>query len=277
MSGGPAGVRDVVIRRLRLEAKHLYQFARYPSPTKKRPLFIVGCQRSGTTLVTKIFERDLATRVYPEVSKLSSRDVPKYLRLNPFAEVEKEIAAVHADLVVLKPLVESQNTIDMLDYFGGNAIWMYRDYRSVASSIIVKWGLQHPASDLASIVEQKKNWRTEKVPESLRDLVLKFYDPNMDPYVAATLYWYVRNSFAISQQLDRDSRVIFCRYENLVNEPTAEMRRIYRSLDRKFPGESVVSDIETRSTRNPPSFDLPPELEARYEALLEWLDGHIQN
>lgn len=258
---------------MRLGTKRLVQFFRYSASASKDVLFIVGCQRSGTTMVTRIFERDPAARVYPEVSQLSSRDLPKHLRLNPLDEVKSEIDRCHAQLVVLKPLVESQNTAELLEYFNGSAVWMYRSYEAVIDSIIRMWGPDHSARDLASIAENRDDWRTEKIPQSARDLVLEFYEPDMDPHIAGALFWYARNSIAVSENLNTNPEVVFCRYEELLENPELEIGRIYGTMGRHFPGTSLVSDVEPRSRPQNDVERLPTELKNQCDALLETLDG----
>ena len=115
--------RQKAAMRLYGASKQLMQFARAPLPTSNRPqqlLFIIGCQRSGTTLMTRIFNRDFNTLVYPEHSSLSKQDKVDGLRLNPLPQVEKRIKATRFPLVVLKPLVETQNSCQLLDFFDGD-------------------------------------------------------------------------------------------------------------------------------------------------------------
>jgi hypothetical protein len=102
---------------LRRTGKGVYHLFKYDYSQPKMALFIVGCQRSGTTLMNWIFEGDLNAKVYPEVSKLSSEDPRKQLRLNPLPKVKAVLDKDRAPLIILKPLVESQNTLQLLDYF----------------------------------------------------------------------------------------------------------------------------------------------------------------
>jgi hypothetical protein len=104
-----------ISRRGLLQYKRIYQLLRSYTD-RKSILFIVGCQRSSTTLVSRIFEKDLDTKPCGEFSKLSSQDVAKGIRLNPLDVVQEEIRKDRAPFIVLKPLVESQNILQLLGY-----------------------------------------------------------------------------------------------------------------------------------------------------------------
>src|SRR5512138_3577372 len=74
--------------------------------TRKMPqsiLFIVGCQRSGTSMLLNVFDRDLNAKCFGEFSKLSSNDTHGEIRLNSLDLVKKEFSRVKAPLIVAKP------------------------------------------------------------------------------------------------------------------------------------------------------------------------------
>ena len=54
---------------------------------RKTVLFIIGCQRSGTSLMINIFKRDLNTAVYGEFSDLTVSGADR-IRLRPLDEVK---------------------------------------------------------------------------------------------------------------------------------------------------------------------------------------------
>ena len=60
--------------------KRIYQFFRYRSGMDQKVLFLVGCQRSGTSMVHRLLRLDYDTVTYDEISPLSTKD-PKGLRL----------------------------------------------------------------------------------------------------------------------------------------------------------------------------------------------------
>lgn len=241
---------------------------------KKAVLFIIGCQRSGTTLMTRIFERDLRTAVFGEFSKMSSLDTIDKIRLNPLHLVKAEIERDRGPLVVLKPLVETQNALKLLEYFpDAKALWMYRDYRDVASSNLAVFGKTNGISNLRAIVQNApRNWRSENVSDNTRNIVLKYFSEEMNPYDAAALFWLARNRLFFEQGLDRHGRVMMCKYEKLLAEPERMMRGIYRFTGTDYPSDDILVDVRPDSGKGK-SLKLSPAVDLLCRELLEKLDA----
>lgn len=265
---------DKVYNRLRRTGKGVYHLLKYDHHQPKTILFIVGCQRSGTTLMNRIFERDLRAKVYPEVSKLSSEDPPRQLRLNPLPKVKAVLDKDRAPLIILKPLVESQNTLQLLDYFeGSKALWLYRDYKAVALSHVRKWGNYNSINDLKAIVEARpNNWRYENVSAELRNIVLQYFVEDMDPYDASALYWFVRNSLFFELNLDKNPKVFICRYEDLVFNPIKVMKNVYKFLDHDFPGSQITKEVTSKAVQRGKHVVLSSGIDCLCRQLLEKLD-----
>lgn len=114
--------------------KRTYNSVKINRNNQKRILFIIGCQRSGTTLLTRILEKDFNTKVYGEFSELSSNDINK-IRLNPLSSVKEIIDKNKTPFIIIKPLVETQNSLKLFKYFkNAKAVWMYRHYKDVSLS-----------------------------------------------------------------------------------------------------------------------------------------------
>lgn len=261
-------------RSLRVKKK-IHQFFDYKNISdKKALLFIIGCQRSGTTLMTKIFERDFRTRVYGEFSKMSSLDTKHKIRLNPLPWVKAEIERDRVPLVVLKPLVETQNSLKLLEYFeDARALWMYRDYRDVASSNLANFGMGNGINNLRAIVQNApQNWRSENVLDDTRNIVLKYFSEEMNPYDAAALFWLARNRLFFELGLDRHPRVTMCKYEDLLANPEKIMKGIYRFAGTDYPSDDILVDVRPDSGKGK-SIKLSPAVELLCKELLEKLDA----
>ncbi len=252
--------------------KRIYQFF-IPYSKQKNILFIVGCQRSGTTLLIRIFENDLNTNVYNEFSKLSGKYSTSKLRLNPLHIVEKTIKKDRAPFTILKPLVESQNTLKLLNHFkNGKALWVYRHYKDVAASDLKQFGLKNGIRNLRIINNNTDNWRSENVSDEERQIILRYFSKDMNPYDAAVLFWFLRNNLFFRLGLDINQRVLLCKYQYLVKFPGRVIRDIYKKSEQNFPGDKIYKEIHTGSIKKGKNIPLSPEIEKLAQDLLNRLD-----
>lgn len=257
--------------------KFLYQKLFYFTRPEQQVLMIIGCQRSGTSLVNRVFARDFNTSVYRESSCLSSNDSThsgKYrLRLNSFQSLESDLAKDWAPTIVLKPLVETQNILSLLDYFPqSKALWMYRNYRDVVNSFLNKFSQNVGIRNLKAIVEGNDEfWYSESVPSSVRSTVVQYYSDNILPADAIALFWYVRNSFFYELELDINPRVMMCRYEQMVEYPNQFINQLYSFLGKKFSIQNAW-EINSNSISKGKSIEISADISHLCDGLLDKLD-----
>lgn len=257
-----------------LKAKQSFQRVRR-RPAEKKLLFIFGCQRSGTTLLSRIFEKDWHAKSYSERSSITSDDSEFGIRLNALPKVKTEIDGLSSPFVVMKPLVESQRAPELLQSFSNSrAVWIYRHYKDVAASNIKKFGIDNGLSDLTQLLSgDQANWRAEVVPDKVSNLVRRFYSEQMNPYDAAVLFWYARNALYFHLELDQHPDLMLCRYESLVEQPQIVVPAIYEFAGRKYPGSSLIREIHAKSIQKGKSIDVSPEIVHRADELLGRLDA----
>lgn len=274
-SKGGIGWREKQLFRWFRLRKRIHQFLKFRPGGEKTILFIVGCQRSGTSMIHHQFRLDFDTVTFDEISPLSSRDTAEGLRLNPLPEVAALFASVRAPFVLAKPLVESQNLTALLDAFpDSRALWMFRHYRDVVRSNLRYFGRENGLKDLLPIVEgDETNWRAENLGAEDRDTIRRLYSPDMDPYDAAALFWYARNSLFFSRGYPADSRIRTCRYEDLVTNPAKVMAGIYGFVGRPYPGDRVVAGVFPDSKGKGRDVDLSPPVREVCEDLMRRLEA----
>lgn len=270
-------VQSAVTRRLRRASKYVYQRVRWHALSRPRVLFIVGCQRSGTTLMTSLFDADRDCRVFREFSVLSSMD-KHGIRLNPLPDVAAIIGRVRAPLVVAKPLVETQRIRTLLNYFSGSrALFMYRRYMDVASSDLVKFGPRNAIDNIRPIAAgDPHNWRSAGASASVRELIRAHYSEDMSPNDAAALFWYARNRLYYDLELAARPEVMLCRYEHLAMDPTAVMRRIYEFVELPCPDLTHTAQVHAASVSKGRNLELSPGVRALCEELQERLDAQYE-
>jgi len=264
--------------KLKREAKQFYQDFLLKNSKEKTIALIVGCQRSGTTMLSGIFEKDWEIKNYSEKSILSKND-PKRLRLDPLPQVLAIMQKTNAPVVALKPLVESQNTTKLLDFFeNSKAIWVFRNYKDVASSNLKKFGRENGINNLRPLVSNEaNNWRSNNVSEKTRELAKKIFSEDMKQEDAAALFWYCRNILFFEQNLQSNEKVLLCKYEDLVTKPKKIMEGIYSFLGLQKPSEKIVLGIHAGSISKGKDVKLSPEVEELCENLYEKINAQYEN
>jgi hypothetical protein len=242
-------------------------------------LFVVGCQRSGTSMMYKTFENDPNAGVFDEISILSNRDKIEGLRFNDLNSVLKTMTKNPASLVVAKPLVESQNLTTLLDHFpDSRAIWMFRPYNDVVSSNLKRFGKTNGKSDIQPIIENdSSNWRAEKLAPEIREQIISLSEAASSEEDAAALFWYARNSLYFTQKDLFLDRVFLCNYNNLVVDPKKSISSIYSFLGRQLPPSSTERGINARSIGKGQNLNFSPEIKLACDKMLERLTDEQDN
>lgn len=229
--------------------KVVYQKMRY-SKGYSKCLLIVGCQRSGTTLISNVFNKIDYCRVFGEFSSLSNQDLER-IRLNPFSDILKTFNYTHSPLIVCKPLVESQHTLNLLANIpNSRALWVFRHFKDVALSDVQKFKNNAGRGNLYPIIENKSNnWRNEEVTASTRHLIKELYSDRLSALECACLFWYSRNILYFDQVLQDQKDVYIWEYDDFVTTPLIYLNELLTSM--KLPPQSIktVSNVY-RSSMN---------------------------
>ena len=266
--------KESIIHRLRFKlfrtSKSAYHFFKTNPLNEQTILFIIGCQRSGTSITAEVFELDWNSKVYGEFSELSSEDPIGRIRFNPFDKVKAVIEKNKVPLIISKPLVETQNVLKLLDYYGkSKGLWMFRHYRDVVSSNLKKFGIRNGINNLRPIVDNTpNNWRSEHVPDDVRNIVLKYFSEDMLPNDAAAIFWFVRNQWFFKLELVNNPRIMMCRYDDMVNHPSLTFKNIYKFAGQQYPGDRIVKDIDSSSRGKGRKVELSPEIDKLCDGLL---------
>lgn len=238
-------------------------------------VMIMGCQRSGTTMLLDVFDRDLRARVFRDVGALTNTGGRRSICLNPLPQVEATFRATRAPLVVAKPLADSHRAREILSRFNAaRIIWMYRDYRDVAVSDLRRFGEPNGLRNLAPMLEgDPENWRSAGVSDEVRSVLRRFHSPTMKPHDAAALFWWARNALYFEQGLHDEERALLLRYEGFVRDPVAGIRDVYAWLSRPFPGPGLVKDVHTQAIGKARDVDISHEIAKLCTSMQRRLDG----
>jgi hypothetical protein len=210
-------------------------------------LFVVGCQRSGTSMMYKTFENDPNAGVFDEISILSNRDKIEGLRFNDLNSV-------------LKTMTKN------------------RPYNDVVSSNLKRFGKTNGKSDIQPIIENdSSNWRAEKLAPEIREQIISLSEAASSEEDAAALFWYARNSLYFTQKDLFLDRVFLCNYNNLVVDPKKSISSIYSFLGRQLPPSSTERGINARSIGKGQNLNFSPEIKLACDKMLERLTDEQDN
>ena len=130
-------------------------------------VFIVGCQRSGTSMMLNILSRARSIWTFGENHPV----IAHRYRLRSHGWLRMVTRAVPARHVVYKPLCDSQWTDKLLaEHPSARALWMYRRPDDVARSAQVKWA-DHQRDVLRRIHVRDwtaLRWRGERLSDAAR-------------------------------------------------------------------------------------------------------------
>jgi hypothetical protein len=222
-------------------------------------------------MMMKVLDKSRYTRVYQEHSRRAFDD---NWRLLPKPIIENLIGTTHAPIIVFKPLCDSHLADQLLtDYPGSKAIWIYRQYTDVASSIAHKWG-EHLKDVMRQITvsdKQSLNWRGERLSQKDINQVRQLYSPRMTFADAAALMWYLRNQWYFSLGLDLDPRVLLVRYESLVQAPEDGFKRILNFVDSHYEPE-IIEEVTAEAIGKGKNIEIGAAVRELCDGLLGQLD-----
>ena len=240
-------------------------------------VFIVGCQRSGTTVfadaislspkVTRYGEGD-QPYFYPE-------DSPKKLRLRENEVLRELLRREKSSHIVLKPLYESQFAPSYLSAFqGSKALWIYRGYEHVAHSHIHKYTDTNGVAYVEDMLERRKrSWKNEYITDDAVALLDAWRGRDPNSATGYAIVWYVRTSMYFAFADTPNLKLVS--YEKLVRDPVESLASVYRFLDLPFdPDYAYIVNSHGVSRRV--TLDIAPDVRERCEELMRRLDSTPQ-
>lgn len=244
-----------------------------PKSPGPAPVFIFGCQRSGTTLLQEVLG------LAPEVAMFHESD-PRAMtpdhRLLPRDTVPRLIASEWPRRTVLKPLVDSHQADQLLaQYPGSRALWLYRRYPDVVNSLERIWPGSHrgPISCLRHRQFDLAGWMGERVSDEVLAHVDALWRDDLTDLEAAALTWCMRNYLYFELGLDRMAdRVLLIKYRDMVEAAEEVMPRVFQFLELPYD-PAYVAGIQTWNIGKEPEPPLDPRIQALCERMLERLDA----
>jgi hypothetical protein len=239
-----------------------------PRPRNKGVLFVTGVQRSGTTLLMRVFDRSWLTEVFHE----HRPDAYDQYSLRDLETLRKLISDSSARVVVFKALIDSYRLSDLLDQFEcSKAIWAFRHYDNVVNSHLRKWPTGRNRIDKIVVDPSQGAWRTERMSGESLETVRRLYKKGMNNAAAQALFWLYRNQLFFDQRLEVSDRVMLLNYDALVTNVDAESKRLAQfvniPVNPRMAG-IISSDAAGRYRESDLPLDIREACEEMYKSLL---------
>lgn len=264
---GKDGKRSIGARLERHGIRVLKELRQRTGRRQARPLtvFVAGQQRSGTNMVMELLDRSFDTDVYHEYDPRAF----ELYEMRPPEVVQGLIEASGASHVVIKALCEADMVRSLLERFApARAVWMLRDVDDTVASAVLSFGNFAKRMGRMSQDRQSDGWYGRGMSDETHALLRRHYHPEINEASAAAMMWYYRNVLFFEQGLDRDPRVLPVRYEELVQAPEQECRRICHFLDLPW-SPWLVRRVRADSVRRRPPPPIEPSLRALCGALAQ--------
>ncbi len=252
------------------QQKRRLQQERNPSG-HSTPLFLVGCGRSGTTMLLRHLGRSWQVEAYNE----NQPEAFERWRLRDLPTIAGLISKSPAPVVAFKPILNTPQTHQFLKEFPeARLIFIFRHFDDVINSSMKKFGaanrLTHVREWMASDFDEFK----VAPPAVTKATVEAHWRPDMGNASGAALYWLFYNRLYLDMDLQEQERVLLVCYEQMVQQPEAVFQRICAHSGITFEPE-LIAGIHSSSIGRDPAPDVDPALRTACEALYEQLAGMI--
>ena len=270
------GINAAKLRRALARGRKWMRLRRTQHPEMdKLPVFVVGCNRSGTNMVCGAIGKSSHGWDYRE-SALSIAFNGYYLRSN--GTIKWLIRHTPATLISFGCILDSQFTDELLSQFDNSkAIWVYRRYQDVANSCArMQWGhqLKDYARWVASGELEKLGARGNRISDDTVRLFGELFHEGLSIEECACLYWYMRNQLYIELDLHTNPRVLIVNYEDAVQNQAQAFRRVFDFLG--LPYESpIIEGIFSSSVSKHSWRGVEPAIQEICDSLTAKLDAHF--
>jgi hypothetical protein len=210
-----------------------YFWQRLHNPFRQTKVaFVVGCGRSGTSMLLHHLHRSWAVDGYNENDPAAFQ---KY-RLRPLDEIEKLVERSYGQVALFKPVLNTPQSCQFLNRFpDARLVFVYRHYGDVVNSSVKRFG---PADRLAHVnawvADDFSEFAPLSPPEPAKAAVRRLWKPSLSPESAAALYWLFYNRLYFDLGLDQEERVKLLGYESLVANAALEIRNVCEFLRLKY-------------------------------------------
>jgi hypothetical protein len=236
------------------------------------PVFLFGVQRSGTNMVV----RGLGRRPEVEVHNENDRVAFVQYKLRPDDVIRDVVTRSRHQLVLFKPLCDSNRADHLLDGLGTHAapraIWAFRCVDGRVRSEVAKFGDGNRRLLIEFAAGRGDDrWQFRRLSEDSKALIRERDPATLSPEAAAALMWYVRNRLFFDLGLHQRTDTLVVSYDRFVANPRRVTEALCAFLGLGYRAD-MHDDVAPRPPARPGSLELPGWLSDRCHELETALD-----
>lgn len=239
---------------------------------KSRPAFLVGCGRSGTSMLIWQLDKSWQIRLYNENHPAAFDN----FRLRDFSVVENLIKTSRAPLTLFKPILDTNMTPNLMAHFpDSKVLFAFRHYDDVINSSLKKFGADNRIGHVRRwMADDFAELAAAPPPETTKAFIRARYSPDLTQEEGAALFWLFYNRLYYDMNLHGNGRVHLIRYETLVAEPRREFEALVRFLGLQFE-ERMVEGVFASSVKRDKSPALRDSIRQDCEDLYQQLSNSL--
>jgi hypothetical protein len=239
-----------------------------------RPVFLVGCGRSGTTLVASQLARSWQVDLFNE----NHPQAFDQFRLRGFPVIAGLARASHARISLFKPILDTHLSVRLLQHFAGAQIlFAFRHYSDVISSAVKYFGPDRWQSRVSAWLDSDfAEFAAAPLPEATRRAITDIYPGALSPEAACALYWLLYNRLFFDLGLNADPRVRLVNYEDVVVSPRQNFQAACQFLGVRYD-RRMAQGIYGSSVRQEPQAVIEPTILSACDQLWQRLQAVAKN
>lgn len=255
-------------RHLTILRKRVTSLFRHPCDSI--PIFVLGKQRSGTSMLMRTFHRHPGMLVYDEHR---SNEAYVDYRIRSIEVIRMLTDQARFAGVCFKPICDSHRINELHSEFpDGHCIWIYRDYRDVANSSLRKFDEPTRAIRLICTGQPGGGWFQDGVSRLVSATLQEIYRPTLSDFDLACLTWWARNQIIIESGLIGQPNVTLLKYEALASEPAQILKWLFDRIGIQYK-DRVGRYISARSIGRHKSPETDCDVKNLCDTLLVTLDN----
>ncbi len=238
-----------------------------------RPAFLIGCGRSGTSMLVHQLNKSMRVELYNEDNPAAF----ERWRLKDLSVTDRLIAESHARVILFKPILDTYRTRTLMErYPDARFIFTFRHFDDVINSSLKRFGRMNRINHVNSwIREDFSEFNIEPPPKASKAAIQELWKPGLSPENGAALYWLFYNRLYYDLELDTSERVMLMRYESVVSDPERYFKALSDFLGLPYEPALAVG-VFSSSIRRESGPEIDPRIREACEALWLRLSNEVE-